>query len=150
VVIRTRQHLAAVKPYGKLLVVELMHFSDELLSPEGLKVPETKLGHREEQMAAMLVEQMTSKWKPERYVDEYKDALMKVIEKKVAAGGKELPTGKQKPARATNVIDLVEVLQKSLGQAGHGGGGGAGKRTAARKKSAPAGKRRAVHHHKAA
>jgi DNA end-binding protein Ku len=150
VVIRTRQHLAAVKPYGKLLVAELMHFSDELLSPEGLKVPETKLGHREEQMATMLVDQMTSKWEPERYVDEYKDALMKVIEKKIEAGGKELPTEKHKAPRATNVIDLVEVLQKSLSEAGKGGGGAAGAKTTAKKKHAHATKRKAAHHKKAA
>jgi DNA end-binding protein Ku len=148
VVIRTRQHLAAVKPYDKLLVVELMHFADELLSPEGLKVPETKLGHREEQMATMLVEQMTSKWEPERYVDEYKDAMMKVIEKKIEAGGKELPTEKHKAPRATNVIDLVEVLKKSLGEAGRGGVGE--KKTGAKKKHAHPTKRRAAHHKKAA
>lgn len=144
VVVRTRQHLAAVKPHDKLLVVELMHFADELLSPEGLKVPETKVGHREEQMATMLVDQMTAKWEPERYVDEYKEAVMKVIEKKVEAGGKELPTEKRKAAKATNVIDLVEVLQKSLGEAGHGT-----KKAPAKKKAASA-KRKPAHHKKAA
>jgi len=148
VVIRTRQHLAAVKPYDKLLVVELMHFADELLSPEGLKVPETKLGHREEQMATLLVDQMTSTWKPEHYVDEYKDALMKVIDKKIAAGGKELPTEKQKAPRATNVIDLVEVLQKSLGEASRSSGGG--RKTTSKKKHAATTKRKTAHHRKAA
>src|SRR5215207_1816934 len=58
VVIRTRQHLAAVKANDKLLVLELMHFSGEIVSPQGLKIPETKLGKREEQMATMLVDQM--------------------------------------------------------------------------------------------
>lgn len=151
VVIRTRQHLAAVKPLDKLLVVELMHFPDELLSPEGLKVPETKLGQREEQMATMLVEQMTTKWEPERYVDEYKDALMKVIEKKVEAGGKELPTAKHKAAKGTNVIDLVEVLKKSLSEAGRGSASEAKKEKAQpKKKSASAAKRKTGHHKKAA
>lgn len=149
VVIRTRQHLAAVKPYEKLLVVELMHFPDELLSTDGLKIPaERKLGQREEQMAKMLVDQMTRKWDPEHYTDEYKDALMKVIEKKVEAGGKELPTEKHKAASATNVVDLVEVLRKSLGEAGRGEG--AGKKPAAAKKKTHATKRRTSHHKKAA
>jgi DNA end-binding protein Ku len=93
---------------------------------------------------------MTSKWEPERYVDEYKDALMKVIEKKIEAGGKELPTEKHKAPRATNVIDLVEVLQKSLSEAGKGSGAAAGAKTTAKKKHAHATKRKAAHHKKAA
>ncbi len=119
VIIRTRQHLAAVKANGNLLVLELMHFAEELVAPEGLKVPAaTKLGKREEDMAATLVNQMTEKWDPKRYTDEYKSALMKLIDRKVESGGKALPTDKEKPKAATNVIDLVEVLQRSLREAG--------------------------------
>jgi DNA end-binding protein Ku len=148
IVIRNRQHLAAVKANGKLLVLELMHFGDELVSPEGLKVPEdTKLGKREEEMAMTLVNQMTESWDPNRYTDEYKSALMKLIEQKVEAGGKELPTEKTAKRAATNVIDLVSVLQQSLAETGKGGaktGGSAtkGKRSAAAK--------RKTHHKKAA
>jgi DNA end-binding protein Ku len=126
VVIRTRQHLAAVKANDKILALELMHFGDEILSPAGLKIPENKLGTREEEMALTLVNQMTEKWNPERYTDDYKTALMKVIEKKIEAGGKELPTEKPQRRAATNVIDLVEVLQRSLSEAARGGGSGGG------------------------
>ena len=136
VVIRSREHLAAVKANGRLLVLEVMHFADELVSTDGLKVPEAKaLGKREETMAATLIEQMTEKWDPERYVDTYKESLMKVIDRKVAAGGKELPTEKPAKRAATNVIDLVEVLQKSLAQAGKGGGNAAPSAKAPKKKS---------------
>ena len=146
VVIKTRQHLAAVKANDKLLVLELMHFADELISAEGLKIPAPKLGKREEEMAMTLVNQMTETWDPERYSDDYRTNLMKVIEAKIEAGGKELPTEKPKHRAATNVIDLVAVLQKSLKEAGHAGGVSGGK-TATKKK--PAAKKRA-HHKKAA
>ena len=143
VVIKTRQHLAAVKANDKLLILELMHFGDELISAKGLKIPEPKLGKREEEMAMTLVNQMTEKWDPERYVDDYRTNLMKVIEAKIEAGGKELPTEKPKHRAATNVIDLVAVLQKSLKEAGHAASSG---KSAAKKK--PAAKKRA--HGKAA
>lgn len=142
VVIRTREHLAAVKANGKLLVLELMHFADELVPAEGLKVPaESGIGKREEQMASLLVEQMTTKWDPDRYQDTYKKAVMKVIEQKVEAGGKSLPAAKPAKQTATNVIDLVEVLQKSLEEAGKPTG--RAKTTKAKKK--PAAKKKTAH-----
>jgi DNA end-binding protein Ku len=121
VAMRGRQHLAAVKANGDLLALELMHFASEIAPATAIKVPEGKLGAREKEMAKMLVKQMSGDWEPEKYSDEYADAVMKLIEKKVAAGGKEIPglTKKQAPA-ATNVIDLVSVLQESLSQAGTG------------------------------
>ena len=70
-------------------------------------------------MAKRLVESMTGPWKPENYKDDYKDALLEVIEEKVAAGGKEAPRPKKtKGAKPTNVIDLVSVLQKSIQEHG--------------------------------
>lgn len=121
VIIRTRQHLAAVKPNGKLLVLELMRFADELVSPDAVKPPPAKeTGSRELKMATTLVDQMTEDWDPERYTDDYRSALMKLIDKKVAAGGKEVPSHKPKKAGATNVIDLASVLQQSLAEASGG------------------------------
>ncbi|MFT3781962.1 MAG: Ku protein [Nibricoccus sp.] len=123
VVIRTRQHLAAVKANGDLLVLELMRFANELVSPSEVKVPEAKkkLGQREIKMASTLVDQMTEDWDPSRYTDDYRSALMKLIDKKIELGGKSLPAdkhGKSKPA--TNVIDLVAVLEQSLKESGKG------------------------------
>ena len=115
VIIRTRQHLAAVKANGNLLVLELMRFEDELVSPSTIKVPTAKSpGSREIKMANTLVTQLTEKWDPGRYTDEYKSALMKLINRKIESGGKSLPTPTTKARRATNVIDLVAVLQRSL------------------------------------
>ncbi|MEO5959201.1 MAG: Ku protein [Opitutaceae bacterium] len=128
VVIRSRQHLAALKANDRLLVLELMHFADELVPAEGIKVPEEKkLGKREEEMAELLVDQMTEKWDPSRYTDDYKSTLMKLIDRKIESGGKALPTEKGHRRAATNVIDLVEVLKRSLSEAGAGAKGGGAK-----------------------
>ncbi len=118
VVIRTRQHLAAVKCNGDLLVLELMRFADELIPPSAVKVaPEKTTGRREYQMAKTLVEQMSEAWNPSRYTDDYRSALLELIEKKIESGGKALPVKGERSKRATNVIDLAAVLQESLAQA---------------------------------
>jgi DNA end-binding protein Ku len=69
-------------------------------------------------MAGSLINGMTDKWDPKKYHDEYKQALMKLIEEKIEAGGKDLPVEKGAHPKPTKVIDLVSVLQQSLNQAG--------------------------------
>jgi DNA end-binding protein Ku len=119
VVIKTRQYLAGVKPEDGALVLELMHFADELADPGKLHVPKkTEVGKREMNMAKSLIDSMSSKWNPEKYSDDYREALMKVIEEKVEAGGKEIEEKPKKAPKPTKVIDLVSVLQKSLEQTG--------------------------------
>ena len=116
VVIRTRQHLAAVKPQKNGLMLELMHFPEELLDASEFKEPvEKAVGKAEMQMAKQLIESMTSEWKPEQYTDEYHKALEKMIDEKIEHGGEEspVPAKKKKP---TNVVDLVSVLQQSIQQ----------------------------------
>ena len=130
VIIRTRQHLAAVKANGDLLVLDLMRFEDELVAPSEVKAVEGKsLGAREVKMATTLVDQMSEAWSPGRYTDDYRSALMKLIDAKVKSGGKELPH-KDKAKPATNVIDLLSVLQESLAGSGKGK---TGKKKATRK-----------------
>jgi DNA end-binding protein Ku len=119
VVIKTRQYLAGVKPEDGVLVLELMHFADELADPGKLHVPKrTEVGKREMNMAKSLIDSMSSKWNPEKYKDDYREALMEVIEEKVEAGGKEIEEKPKKAPKPTKVIDLVSVLQKSLEQTG--------------------------------
>ena len=119
VVIKTRQYLAGVKPEDGALVLELMHFADELADPETLHVPKkTEVGKREINMAKSLIDSMSSKWNPEKYKDDYREALMEVIEEKVEAGGKEIEEKPRKAPKPTKIIDLVSVLQKSLEQTG--------------------------------
>jgi len=119
VVIKTRQYLAGVKPEDSALVLELMHFADELADTGKLNVPKkTEVGKREMNMAKSLIDSMSSKWDPEKYRDEYREALMEVIEEKVEAGGKEIEEKPKRAPKPTKVIDLVSVLQKSLEQTG--------------------------------
>lgn len=123
VVIRTRQHLAAVKVQEAALVLEIMHFADELVDVQELKIPISKATPkaRELAMAKTLVEQMTEKWDPERYTDDYTSALMSLIKDKIAHGDRRTVAPK-KTRRDTKVIDLAAVLQESLTQAGATGG----------------------------
>lgn len=113
VVISNREHLASVKPDGLFLILELMHFASEILSPEELKNgPTSAITEKELKMAQSLIESMSVPWEPEKYRDEYRTAVMEMIEQK--AQHKEV-AGKPAPAvRATNVVDLVKVLQESL------------------------------------
>jgi DNA end-binding protein Ku len=71
-------------------------------------------------MAKTLVEQMSEAWKPSRYTDDYKSALMKLIDKKIAAGGKSIPGKEPTQKSATNVIDLAAMLEESLAEASGG------------------------------
>ena len=117
VVIKTRQYLAGVKPEDGALVLELMHFADELADSEKLHLPKkVEMGKREMTMAKSLIDSMASKLNPEKYHDDYREALMEVIEEKVEAGGKEIEEKTRKAPKPTKVIDLVSVLQKSLEQ----------------------------------
>ena len=119
VVIKTRQHLAAVKAQDDLLVLELMHFADELIDTKRMRVAEVTPGRKELGMAETLIRNMTTKWNHQRYTDQYHDALEKVIEEKIRHPGKQ----KGKPAappKSSKIIDLVAVLQQSLAQKAKG------------------------------
>src|SRR6201993_4498069 len=79
VVIKTPQYLAGVKPEDGALVLELMHFADELADPEKLHVPKKlEVGKREMNMAKSLIDTMSAKWNPEKYNDDYRAALREV------------------------------------------------------------------------
>jgi DNA end-binding protein Ku len=120
VVIKTRQHLASVKPEKNLLVLELMHFTEEIIDTTELKIPVAPhIGSKELAMAKDLIAKMSGKWKPGQYQDEYRHALLEVINKKVETGGKEIPA-RGATKKPTNVVDLVAVLQRSLAQAEKG------------------------------
>jgi DNA end-binding protein Ku len=131
VVIKTRQYLAGVKPEDGVLILELMHFAEELADPEKLHVPKKlEPGKREMDMAKALIDSMSSKWNPEKYRDDYREALMEVIEEKVEAGGKEIEEKPKKAPKPTKVIDLVSVLQQSLEESGAAKKKATGKRAA--------------------
>jgi DNA end-binding protein Ku len=113
VVISNREYLASVKPDGLFLVLDLMHFSSEILAPEELNNGSaTAITDKELKMAQSLVESMSTPWEPEKYRDEYRNAVMEMIEQK--AQHKEVAKKPAPAMRTTNVVDLVKVLQESL------------------------------------
>jgi DNA end-binding protein Ku len=113
VVISNREHLAAVKPDGLFLILELMHFASEILSAEILKNGSAAaVTDKELKMAQALIDSLSVPWEPEKYKDEYRTALLEIIELK--AKNKQIAGKPPAPPSPTNVVDLVKVLQESL------------------------------------
>ena len=124
VVIRTREHLAGVKAQGDAIILEIMHFGDELVDADDLKFPKSGQARPKEiDMAKKLIEGMTTKWDPNKYEDEYKTQLMAMIEEKIKHPHEKqaAPKAQKKPS---NVIDLMSVLQESLSHTKSGKAGG--------------------------
>jgi DNA end-binding protein Ku len=118
VVLRTRQHLAAVTPVGDAIVLDLMRFADELRDAADLDLPSGRQGvtDKELKMAERLVDAMVEKWDPERYRDDYRVDVQALIDRRVAAG--ELTAGKRAPRprrpAGAKVVDLMALLKKSV------------------------------------
>ncbi len=113
VVIRTKEYIAAVKPQGDALLLELMHWSSEIVASDTLELPgRDKLPEKEMQMARMLIDTMSvDEFEPQKFTNNYHDQMLTMIEARAA--GKELPQAKKAPARA-KVVNLMDVLAASL------------------------------------
>jgi DNA end-binding protein Ku len=154
VVIRTRQHLAAVIPVEDALVLDTLRFADEIRSLKDLHLPgadlkEIGVSPREIEMAERLVESMAGGWAPEQYRDTYRDDLMARIEAKVRAGKTHVVSDAGEPAAkaegGAEVVDLMAMLRRSLEVGGRPAGSAArrangGKRGAAGDEAAADGK----------
>ena len=128
VVVKTREHLAAVLAQDDMLVLNLLRYESELREPSKLRVPSgglksLKISEREVAMAERLIGEMSEPWKPERYHDEYRDELLAFIKKRGRAGqlaASPEPEEEAAPSRArrAEVVDIADLLQKSLAKAG--------------------------------
>jgi DNA end-binding protein Ku len=123
VVIRTREYLALVMPHGDALILMVLRYAQELVDPTDYKLPEGsvakwKISARETEMAEQLIESMSTKWKPEKYKDDFRDRLHKVISQRVKSKRvvrrEPADDGKLPENAATNVIDFAEILKRSL------------------------------------
>ena len=122
VVIRTREYLSAVMPLGDALVLILMRYPQELVDPAEYKLPEGKAGDyrvsaKELEMATQLVDSMAAKWNPGDYHDEFRERLAEIIRKRIKSKGattQVLEEPEPQEDAATNVVDFVSLLQKSL------------------------------------
>jgi DNA end-binding protein Ku len=118
VVLWGRENLAAIRPLDGGMVLDTMHFSDEVLRGDTIPGHEVhaKVDSREMKMARSLVDSLTSKFDPKRYHDDYREKVLALIEKK--AEGEEIvtrPTTEEKAPRSGH--DLVAALEASIAQA---------------------------------
>jgi len=116
VVIRTKQHLAALFPQDDILVLNTLRYADELKKPASLEIPQAKVTARELDMALRLVEDMSDAWQPEKFHDTYREDILKRVEQKIKAGEtEEIPEPeKEKGRKGGEVIDLMSLLRKSI------------------------------------
>jgi len=115
VVIRSREHLAALKPNGDALVLELMHFEDEIVEQSTLDLPEiAKPAENEMKVAKMLIDTMTEAFDASKFKDTYKEQILAMIDARAA--GKETPKADVVAPKASNVVNLMDMLQRSLEQ----------------------------------
>lgn len=128
-VMHGKQHLAAVRADGDVLVLETLYFADEVRDPKAqLDVPgKVNFRGQELKMATSLIESMADDWRPDDYRDDYTDRLNKLIESKRT--GAEFAPSEDAPA-PTNVVDLLDVLRRSVDDARSGR---SGKKIAAKK-----------------
>jgi DNA end-binding protein Ku len=140
-ILRDVQHLAAVEVIGEALVLSILRFADELVDVESLSFPSASQFKKTElDMATALVENLSDEWNPEKYSDDYRENLMRLIKAKLKGKPADLVSDEQ--PRDSNVVDLMERLRRSLEKTGKGTRGGTGKRT---RKPARAGKRASRH-----
>jgi DNA end-binding protein Ku len=115
VVIRSREHLAALKPNGEALILELMHYADELVAQDDFNFPALKedVAPAELKVAKLLIDTMTAeKFEPEKFHDTYREDVLAMIEARAA--GQEVPAHETARPAASNVVNLMDVLQRSL------------------------------------
>jgi len=146
VVIRTRQYLAALIPYGDVLLMNTIRYANELRPVEELGIPEAslkgaKVTAKDIDLALRLIDDMIDRWQPEQYKDTYREDLLKRIEEKVKAGQtKEITAPEKEGAEekaGAEVIDLMALLRKSVeGKAKAAPARASGKRPAAKKRRA--------------
>jgi len=118
IVLKDREQLAALNPFSKTLLLTTLHWPDEVRSMEELSLPEDEIDLKpaEKAMAEQLVASMTGDFSADGYHDDYRQALMAVIERKVA-GEAPQPAEKVEP---TNIADLMAALEASVAAAREG------------------------------
>jgi DNA end-binding protein Ku len=120
-VLRTKQYLAALRPYEGALVLSTMLFADEVVQATELEVAttkDTKPSEREVNMARQLVSSLSAEWDPAKYKDDYREQVMAIIEAKAEGNEIAVPEAPEQPAP---VVDLMAALEASLARAKEGG-----------------------------
>jgi DNA end-binding protein Ku len=123
VVLHTKEHLAVLVPVGPALMLDTLRWAHEVRPWDELKLPAegskaAQLKPAELQMAGQLIADMTEDWQSERYEDRFTQAVMALVDKRAAAGQTEQvqPMEDGTPSAPSNVVDLSELLKRSLGK----------------------------------
>jgi DNA end-binding protein Ku len=120
-VLRTREHLAAIMPVGHALMLEILRFGHELKEAEDIPLPTDidaqAVSDRELAMAEQLIEGMMTDWDPSKYKDRYYRDVMRIIEEKAKTGAVTEHHAKVEGTVATDVVDLLDLLKKSVSKA---------------------------------
>jgi len=134
VVIQTKQHLAALVPVGPGMVLNLLRWGADIRPWKDLPLPaedakKAGLAEREIKMATELVEDMSSDWDPESFKDSFKDEILRLVDRKIEAGKTEAvtklgPVEEQEGRPSAKILDLTELLQRSLRKGGKTAGAG--------------------------
>ncbi|MGA7617129.1 MAG: Ku protein [Thermoanaerobaculia bacterium] len=128
-----REQLVLLRPYENGLILHTMYYADEVRDFGRLEIPETEVREKELRLATMLIGELTEKeFDPLRYHDEYRARVLEQIEAKAA--GQEIITQPQEAEKVADVVDIMEALRRSLGEAKPEGRRGA-KRAPSRKRS---------------
>ena len=117
IVLKDREQLAALNPFSNTMLLTTLHWPDEVRAIDELNLPEDQIELKasEKKMAEQLVASMTGDFSADEYHDDYRQALMAVIERKVA-GEKPEPAARTEP---TNITDLMAALEASVAAARH-------------------------------
>ncbi|MBI2238173.1 MAG: Ku protein [Actinobacteria bacterium] len=108
---RDKEHLAALRFKDRVFVLETMYWPDEIRAADFETLDTgSKVRPQEVEMARTLIGNLTEPWNPEAFRDEYRDALLEIVEKKIA--GEEIEVVEQAPA--AKVVDLMEALKASV------------------------------------
>jgi DNA end-binding protein Ku len=137
VVIRKKQHLAALRPWNGVILLETMYFADEIRKPESVDSG-GKLRSAEVEMARSLVDNLSDSFDPEKYDDTYRKELLDLLREKAETG--EISAPDEEPEEA-EVVDLMSALRESVErtkrqQAGGRRSGGSKRKSSSRKRAA--------------
>ena len=123
VVIRTREYLSAMFPKDDVLVLMLLRFPQEIRASSKLELPssdekEWQPARKDMNLAERLIDEMTTKWNPGDFHDEYREALMEFIESKISGGEsvEDVKSPEDDPEGDSKVLDLSEYLRRSVGK----------------------------------
>jgi DNA end-binding protein Ku len=113
IALRDREHLCALNPSDGMVLMNVLHWPDEIRTAEGLKGLDNPVpvSDKELQMAITLIESLADDFDPSRYSDEYKEALMQVVNAKIE--GRQVVEVAE-PDEAPKVMDLMEALRASV------------------------------------